>query len=429
MNRKKIITCLMSIILLGTIGCTEEVPTALPAVDEPVVEEPVIIEEPEVEVLTDEEKYSILINSGTDLFYEVIKDSDENSLISPLSVYFALGMTENGAGKDTLSQMEANINGGISVKEENELLYDLSKKLRDSDCVSWGVANSIWYNNNGFGIISPDFIKTASDYYDAEVYDEEFDENTADKVNTWVNNKTNEMIPKIIDKVSPETKAILINAISFEGAWADPFEKKAIKDGIFTNANGSESKVKFLNSTESKYFTLNDGIGFVKPYEGYDYAFVGILPNEDSNVKDLVRNLSKEDLADKIKNTIKADVIVSMPKFEDDFSVDLKNVYKEMGVIDAFDPEKANFDKMFEKLAGKVWIDSIIHKTHIEVDQNGTKAAAVTAVSMAGNGITEPEELDEVIITLDRPFVYMIVDMDTGIPIFIGVKNTFEETQ
>jgi len=297
--------------------------------------------------------------------------------------------------------------------------------------VDLNVANSVWFKDDGEMVMNPNFLEKVISYYDSELYKAPFDQSTLNDINGWVNKETRGMIPVILDSISEETKMYLINAIAFEGEWEEKYEENDIRENYtFTNADGSETDVTMLYSKENKYFTLGEGEGFVKNYKGGQYAFVGILPKEGQSTDEYLRFLdrSRADLAEAVKNARYEDVRTMIPEFKTDYDIELSDIYKEMNMERPFDPGHAEFDQMMEPAAGDtenydIWISKIIHKTHIEVDRKGTKAAAATAVAMDVAGAMPIEE-EIYYVYLDRPFVYAIVDTETGLPIFLGCQNS-----
>jgi serpin B len=387
---------------------------------------------PEANMIPGEEELNALSNASLNVFYETIESGEngENVLISPASLAFAMAITENGANGDTLKQMEKYVNGGISIEDMNALLNYTSYKLNNSEDVEWGVANSLWFNDNGDCEIENEFLKKAIEYYDAEVYKKAFDASTANEINKWVYNKTNKMIDEVIRDFSPDAMLFIVNAIAFEGEWAEEYEKsQVLENREFTNADRSTSNCTMLSSTEDRYFTLGEGTGFIKPYKGGEYSFVGILPEEgvspEEYIKDLVKN--NEDFSKAVREAEYGDVYVTMPEFTTDYGNEgMVEVYKKMGMDLPFDPGKADLKGIFTNDSDSdVWIGKIIHKTHIEVDRQGTRAAAVTVVEVDKCMAVAPAA-DPVIINLDRPFVYAIVDNETGVPVFLGCMNNMQ---
>ncbi len=215
----------------------------------------------------------------------------------------------------------------------------------------------------------------------------------------------------------------LINALAFEGEWETKYEKDQVNEnGSFTNHQGTAETVAMLNSTESQYITGDHVTGFVKNYEGGDYAFLALLPEEDTAVADFIASMDGEVFLELYDNRSYQDVLVQIPEFTYDYDTELSETLSGMGMTEAF-TEAADFSRMAQTDTGLLYINRVLHKTHIEVDRAGTKAAAVTAVEMTNEAaMLEPEETPTVY--LNRPFVYAIIDTETGLPIFLGSVNT-----
>lgn len=382
--------------------------------------------------ISNEQRYA-LTDASFKLLNRMSSDKpNDNILISPFSISMALGMTENGADGETLAQMEETVNGGISSDELDTIMYFLSGNMESSEDVDWNVANSIWFKDDGKWVMKDKFVKDVVTYYYPDMYKAPFNEQTVTDINAWVNNETNGMIPEILDAIPDDAVMYLVNAIAFEGEWATPYEDAQIyEDCTFTNCDGTTSQVTMLHSKENRYFTLGNGQGFIKPYKGRKYSFVAILPDEGVSTEEYLNNISaySGDFAKDVREAGVEDVIVEMPEFTLDYDIELSDVYKSMGMDIPFDGQRADFTKMLTTASGEpyeCWIGRILHKTHIEVDRKGTKAAAATVVEMeakctAEEVFTEPRQ-----IILDRPFVYAIVDNETGMPIFLGCQNSFE---
>ena len=231
------------------------------------------------------------------------------------------------------------------------------------------------------------------------------------------------MIQDIIDRLDPSARVVLVNALAFEGDWAEKFGDPD-PSGKFTDYKGAAKKVKMLNGMltgEGAYIELKGGKGLVKCYETGNTAFVGILPPEGTDIDAYINSLTGEDLVKAWKSRKNYDVRIQIPEFTYDYGTSLKDVLAAMGAARMFDPS-AEFCRMTGTEDNQVYVDDVLHKTHIEVDKDGTKAAAATAVIGKASSALLPSTIKEVY--LDRPFVYAIVDMETGIPLFIGAVKT-----
>ena len=356
---------------------------------------------------------------ATDFVVRLLKasnDSGKNTLISPLSVMSALTMTANGAGGETLKQMEEAL--GMPLEELNAYLTAYMNSLSDSDKYKMDLANSIWFTSKDSFTVNEDFIKENVAKFGADIYKAPFDDSTLKDINKWVKEKTDGMIPKILDQISEDAVMYLINALAFEAEWGEPYFDFQVQKDDFTAEDGSKEKVELMHSREGTYLESEDATGLVKYYKGGKYAFAALLPNEGVSVDELIANLDGNKLHEILANGRDIEVISAIPKFETSFDIEMSDVLKGMGMIDAFDAGKADFTAMGTSEINNIFISRVIHKTFISVAEQGTKAGAATLVEMTEGCALSEEEPKEVI--LNRPFVYMLVDCETWTPFFIG---------
>ncbi len=346
-------------------------------------------------------------------------EKGKNTLVSPLSVLAALSMTANGADKNTLAQMEAVL--GMSKDELNEFYLSYSQVLAEKKNGKLSLANSIWFRDDDDFAVSKDFLQTNADYFGAELYKVKFDGSDAAKnaINSWVKDKTDGMIPEILDKVPDNVIMYLINALAFDAEWQEVYNERQVSEGIFANADGTKKTVEFMYNQESQYLETPDAVGFIKNYKGGDYAFAALLPKEGCTVEDVVAALDGEALAALLASPMDAPVETAIPKFEAEYSADLSKALAAMGMPEAFDPDKADFSKMGTG-SDDIYIGRVLHKTYMAVNEKGTRAGAATAVEMLTKGALI---MDTMQVYLDRPFVYMLIDRTTNLPIFIGQMN------
>ncbi len=357
----------------------------------------------------------IITDFGLKIFKQGYIDG-ENTLISPLSVLTALGMTSNGAKDNTLAQMEKLF--GMSKDELNKYLYTYLNSLSESEKYKLKPANSIWFTSDERFSVKKDFLQTNADYYNADIYKTEFNDIAVKDINNWVKNKTNKMIPNIIEDVSDETVMYLINALAFEAEWADIYEKDQVEHGEFTLENGNKQTVEFMYSNENKYLENENSKGFIKYYSGHKYAFVALLPNEEISMSDYIQTLNGEELNKLLSNPKNNTVKTAIPKFKTEYETEMKDIMKALGMTDAFSGDTADFTNLGISTFGNIYIDKIIHKTYISVGEKGTKAGATTVIEMT-NECAQIENNPKT-VHLDRPFVYMLIDCQTNIPFFIG---------
>ena len=348
---------------------------------------------------------------AVNLFRAAAKEG-ENTLVSPLSVLTALAMAANGAEGDTLTQMETTLGG--AREELNDWLGD----FKDDDQLKQ--AGGIWVKNDRKFTPDDDFLTTVQKVYDAVLNEASFDESTRDEINDWVREETDGMIDGIIDEIPQEAIMYLINALSFEAAWANPYEEHQVQEGVFTTEDGRELDVEMMYGTAYDYLRTENATGFRQWYEGEDYAFVALLPNEGVTVAEVVDSLTGEGLSELLAKPEVDVVQTAIPKFEAESDFELSEVLCGMGMDKAFDDTLANFSGLGTYENQNIYINRVLHKTSIRVAEQGTKAGAATAVEIVcGSAAFGPAE-EPTTVYLDRPFVYMIVEKQSGMPLFMG---------
>ena len=312
--------------------------------------------------------------------FNASEESGENTLVSPLSVLYALAMTANGAKGKTLAQMESVL--GMTTDELNLYLYSYMKNLPQGEKYKLSLANSIWFTDDERFTVNQSFLQTNADYYGSDVYKSPFDSKTCKEINKWVKEKTDGMIPEILDEIPKETVMYLINALAFDAEWAEIYEETAVCEGKFTKEDGTEQDVEFMYNTEHRYLEDENATGFMKYYKDRKYAFVALLPNEGVSVSEYISSLDGEALSKMLSNPKNTTVRTSIPKFETEYDVEMSDVLKKMGMTDAFNGDIADFTELGTSTEGNIFINRVLHRTFISVDERGTKAGAVTVVEM-----------------------------------------------
>ncbi|MBR5264349.1 MAG: serpin family protein [Clostridia bacterium] len=342
------------------------------------------------------------------------KDGGKGALVSPLSAQLCLAMVANGADGETLAEMEKVLGGDLSLEQLNQYLSAYAESLPSTEKTKLLINNAIWFKE-GYPIYT-DFLQTNANYYGADLYQAPFGIDTLEadlrEINDWVNTNTDGMIPKLFDELDEDTVMVLINTLLFDGTWETAYADKDVVNGTFYSYSGKEQTVEMMCSTESVYFADENAKGFLKYYDGKDYAFAAILPEQGTDILEYVNSLNGASLQSLLAKQYKTDVDVGLPKFKFEYSMDLKPILSDMGMPTAF-LNAANFSKMSSRL---LHIGQAVQKTAIELSPTGTKAAAATGVGM------EEESISPAVI-LNRPFVYMILDTKTNLPLFIGVMT------
>lgn len=340
----------------------------------------------------------------------------EGVLLSPVSVLYALGMTANGASGDTLTQLEQAM--GMDLTALNDYLYTYRMSLpENTKKCKLSLSNSLWLRD--IFRVDDAFLDTCANYYGAEAYRSAFDDSLVTDLNRWVDNKTDGMISSLLDQPPTDrTMLYLVNAVCFDAKWREPYEKSDIETGAaFTAADGTRQTADLLWSKESVYLSDDNTTGFMKYYDGGRYAFVGLLPSEGVSIADYVAGLTGGKLHTLLNEHRYGTVEAAIPRFTASSSLELSDALKAMGVTDAFDASHADLRAMGSAPNDQLYVSAVLHKTYLSLDENGTKAAAVTAV-VTDTASAEPPEVHRVV--LDRPFVYMIVDTHANLPLFLG---------
>lgn len=345
---------------------------------------------------------------------------NKNVLISPLSIQIALTMATNGAQGETKAQLEELLGGGMPIEELNKYLYTYVNSLPNDDGYLLDVDNSVWFRDAEQFTVNDEFLATNKGYFDAEAYKAPFDDTTVSDINGWVSNNTDGMINEIVERIDEETLMFIINTVLLDAEWSVKYDKIAVKDGEFTTEDGAVQSVEMMGSMENAYIETENATGFKKNYKYGKYSFVALLPNEGVSVSELVSGLDANELLYALENVSYEAVLTKMPKFSTEYSLEMNEVLKGIGITDMFDGMLADFSSLGEYQNGNIFVSRVIHKTAISVCENGTKAAAVTSVYLdGGSAPTKPKE-----VILDRPFVYMIIDSETNLPIFIGTLTS-----
>ncbi len=353
---------------------------------------------------------------GLKLFKEIIRgEEDKNVFISPLSVSMALGMTYNGANGSTEEAMRRTLElDDLTIQEINESYKGLIELLANLDPkVRFDLANSIWYRQ-GLAF-EEDFIDLNRAYFDAQVRGLDFDNpNASDIINEWVDASTESKIEEIVPKeIDPSTVMYLINAIYFKGSWTYEFDESLTKDDLFSLPDGSQKSCKMMKQEGGfRYFENSDFQAVDLPYGDGDFSMTVFLPRIGKDVDFLIEEFSQENWDLWINSFSEHELTLQLPKFTLEYDLTLNDVLKELGMEVAFDRDLADFTKMYTG-PGRLYISKVKHKTFVKVNEEGTEAAAVTAVDMQIDSVPPS-------MRVDRPFVFAIRENRSGAILFMG---------
>ena len=348
-----------------------------------------------------------------------VRTPGENTLLSPLSVTLALSMTANGAAGDTLAELEALLGAEVDALNENagSLLADY---LALEGSTESAIANSLWMDDSlaaGEG-----FLDRCTAFYRAEVYQADLPtEETRDAVNDWIGQVTRGMIPRMLQDPPREDAALLlVNALYMKNTWEEEFDANDTHPRTFTAADGTETELDFLHNgvRRERYFAAEDAAGVVLPYDDGRLGFLAVLP--DGELDPWLEGLDGETFSRLLAAAEETEVALRLPKFEAEWGGSLTDALRALGLDTAFVPALADFSPMGTSDGMPLFLASVDHRAKIEVTEEGTEAAAATVVTMPA-GAESPK--DRVELTFDRPFCYAIVDLERGVPLFLG---TFE---
>lgn len=331
------------------------------------------------------------------IFQEINKSNKgKNIMISPISIYHILSLTANGAANKTLTEMLHALSEKslIELNKKNSSISSLFAKLKSVE-----LANAVFTRFNPLD----DFQKSIKEYKAKLDYLKD-----AKQVNQWCSDATHKKIPKVVDTITGADKMVLINAIYFKGIWEQPFDKQNTRLDTFFGSNKQTKKIMFMNSTKKFDYFEDNGLQAISlNYTKDNLNALIILPKNKSNINNYIENFTSEKYNMIISQLTNKKVELSLPKFEFDFSAELSQNFKSLGMKDAFN---TNADFSIMKKEKDIYISSIIHKTYIKVDEKGTEAAAVTAVVMRCMAAFPPEPIP--VMKVDHPFLFVIRNND-----------------
>jgi len=381
-----------------------------------------------------ENNYMDTTTALTDLSVKMLQSvaDQPNVLISPISAIAALTMAQHGAAGNTRTQMNAVL--GADADKLDQLLAELFPA--DHECTAGTeLANGVWIRNSDDIRIHESYLEKLRQNPCTEFLAVGADENPAAVINEWVSRKTDGKLGNIVGEIPDTVMMCLLNALAFSAGWETEYKTGLTHDRIFTAENGIQTKIPFMNSQEDLLY-IHDvedpigarAIGYIKPYEGGRYAFAALLPEKGISLKDYIHSLSGERLQAKISDCWEEEVVTAVPKFTQRFETDLRTVFEQLGITDAFDAERADFSAagICTDSEKNLCIDSILQRTYLDLNEKGTEAYAVTEeyfhAAIGAISLFSPPK-----VYLDRPFLYMIMDRQMNLPLFMGTVTDIEQ--
>lgn len=417
--RKMVLTLMTAVLVLGLVGCA---PTA--SADEVKSSEP---RATPTELPTND--LSELVSGNTafafDLYRQIRQDS-ENLFFSPYSISMALAMTYAGAKDDTAHEMAGAMQFYLPNYSLHHAFNYVDQQLagrgegaqgKDGEGFRLNVVNAIW-GQRGHSF-SSEYLDTLAMNYGAGLRVLDFQaqpEPSRETINKWVEEQTESRIKDLIPQgaIDSLTRLVLTNAVYFNAAWQAQFEESATTQASFHLVDGGQVAVPMMRQTESFGYSSADGFQVVElPYDGGELSMLILLPDE-GRFNEIEAAIDGSLLRNAVDGLQWTRLALTMPKFKMETSFSLKDSLASMGMVKAFAPGEADFSGMDG--TRELYIGDVVHKAFVEVDEAGTEAAAATAVIMQTTAIpAEPTEL-----TIDRPFLFLIRDIETGTVLFLG---------
>ena len=374
--------------------------------------------DPEFMVLSDAQYDLVKRNNqfALNLFSEV--KGLGSSVISPMSVTYLMAMLANGAEASTREEIMATIGAkDFDINEMNAFYAYLMQRAKTADKhTTLNIANYIALNKEFQ--LKKKYASTIADSYKGAVEALDFNNPESTKrINGWCSEHTDNMIPSIIDQVEPSAVAYIMNAIYFNGTWADKFDKNNTKKEQFNGYTRDIKYVDMMHRNAKYYYTSNDVYSAVTlPYGSGTYSMTVILPNEGKFIPDVTKALNAKSIASLRSNMDECIVDLKLPRFTTEMKLSLKDIIAKLGAPSMFDTTRADFSSFAN---GNVYVSEMLQKAKIEVSEEGTKAAAVT-MGMVKLTSIRPDEPRRVDFHCDHPFIYMIQDNYTGAILFMG---------
>ena len=368
-------------------------------------------------ILSDEQRNIVDKNNGfaLNLFHEI--SGFDSKVVSPMSISYLMGMLANGADGQTREEILKTIGcEGVSVEDLNALYKMMLQKANSLDkATTVNIANYIALNKQYQ--LKKAFAGIMKNDYQAGVENLDFASSASVKhINQWCNKQTNGMIPSIISQLDANAVSCIMNAIYFKGTWTDKFDKKNTKFESFQGYTRDIKKAQMMHR-QAKY-QYADGAGYSAvriPYGNRSYEMVVLLPNQGSSIDEMMKKVDVKSLAELRDKMDECMVDLKLPRFSTELSLPLNGIISKLGAPSMFGGN-ANFSNFAN---GSLSVSQMLQKAKIEVSEEGTKAAAVTAAIMTMS-LQHPDEPRRVDFHADRPFVYMITEANTGAILFMG---------
>ncbi len=405
-----LLSLLLITALLGASGIQEPIP---PSSNRVATEE------------SDQVFFTRSVQEFSDQLFFVDSCTEKNTMISPLSVLLALGMTTNGADGSTLASiLDLLVSNKGTLQQLNEANTHYLESIRNLSDIELSIANSLWLNKEVR--FDQRFLNKTQDVYAASAKNLDFSAGSSlATIHSWVSDATRGTITSILDSLDPTALMYLINAVYFKGDWENPFTKESTYPEDFLLKDTSVQVPFMHQGSYLPYAMAMDAQILMMPYSNNRFALVAILPSETTDLSSWLASQKNrggftQRMFTSVESLQRTRMELSFPKFEASYKDSLVQELKQLGMRDPFDETRADFSLMTESKRKDLVIGDVLHKTFIRVDEMGSEAAAVTSVMMRVTSMPIREELN---LSFDRPFFYAIIDRESKIPLFMGTME------
>ena len=418
-----------ALLITGVAGCTGPRATSV-AVAVPTDGDPGRAPDPRLADAINGFAFDLVRNVGSG----PAEDTRTNTIVSPFSAHAALTMTLNGAAGTTEDEMLAALHlHELGLEDANVAYADLIAALARVDSrtsTTLAIANSLWPDSSN--VPDPLFVEANRRYFGAHIEPTQLaGPDAADRINRWVAERTNGNITDVIDSMEGNPVLIIVNAVHIDAVWSRKFDEQNTHDRQFNVGSSSgvpeTVRVPFLHETTTyRYKQTDHGQAVCLPFTDGRLVMWVVLPSPDeggdaaSRLDAMIADLDPEGWRSLVGAAEEHEVVLAMPKLDARDHSNLEAALSEMGMPSAFSPGAASFPGIAPDVDGSVWMERVLHETHLAVDEEGTRASATTTIIMAADSAEEAPRETPVEMTVDRPYLIAIEDAPTGTLLFLG---------
>ncbi len=345
-------------------------------------------------------------------------DEQENVIISPLAITYNLALLGNGASGSNLDELKGMLGSTYNIDQLSVHMHSYKERLLDSDLTKLYFESAAWFNANQNVTPNAAFLQTNATYFGNAMYKESFNADAIGNVNNWISNQTQQNVEYIADELPADDPMYLLSTVMLDGNWSKPYSYQNVQEGTFNAASGEEQSAQMMSAYEQSYIHDDMSSGFVKQFSGGNYAFVAILPGEAVGVKNYIASVAVGDKYMKMMNgEMPYFVDATVPKFTCEQRGGMAEYLSQMNLGTSFNPNTANLSQL-GTADGKLYAGDLYVRSSFTVTEKGTSKG--TAATVADDNSIPT---DMFVITLDRPFLFMVIDTNYKLPIMMGVIN------